>query len=61
MVLRAEHLVAIALQTGRAKDYARIVQFLEQDAVDADKLKRVLMRHGLVPKWERFEHKYLEE
>ena len=60
-VLRAEHLVAIALQTGRAKDYARIVQFLEQDAVDADKLKRVLMRHGLVPKWERFEHKYLEE
>jgi len=57
----AEHLVALALQTGRAKDYARIVQFLEQDAVDADKLNRVLMRHGLVPKWEKFERKYLEE
>jgi hypothetical protein len=60
-VLTAEHLVAIALQTGRAKDYARIVQFLEQDAVDSDKLNRILMRHGLVPKWEKFERKYLEE
>jgi hypothetical protein len=60
-VLSAEHLIAIALQTGRAKDYARIVQFLEQDAVGADKLNRVLMRHGLRPKWEQFERKFLEE
>jgi hypothetical protein len=60
-VLSAEHLIAIALQTGRAKDHARIVQFLEQDAVDADKLNRLLMRHGLLPKWERFERKFLEE
>lgn len=41
-VLSAEHLVAIALQTGRTKDHARIVQFLEQGAVDADKLNGVL-------------------
>ena len=60
-VLTAEHLVAIALQTGRAKDYARIVQFLEQDAVDADKLSRILGRHELVDKWEKFERKYLGE
>jgi hypothetical protein len=60
-VLGAEHLVAIALQTGRAKDYARIVQFLEQDAVDADKLNRILVRHRLVGKWEKFERKYLGE
>ncbi|HXX23271.1 MAG TPA: hypothetical protein VEO19_08980 [Terriglobia bacterium] len=58
-VLRAEHLVAIALKTGRAKDYARIVQFLDQDAIDADRLKRILMRHALVDKWEKFERKYL--
>src|SRR5271157_3681133 len=50
-VMTAEHLVAIALQTGRAKDHARIVQFLEQDAVDRHKLSRLLARHGLVPKW----------
>jgi hypothetical protein len=59
-VMTAEHLVAIALQTGRAKDHARIVQFLEQDAVDRDKLRQVLASHELVPKWEQFERKYLE-
>ena len=60
-VLSAEHLVAIALQTGRAKDYARVVQFIEQDAVDADKLNRILTRHGLIPQWEKFKRKYLEK
>ena len=60
-VLTAEHLAAIALHTGRAKDHARIVQFLEQDAVDVDKLKQLLKRHGLTGRWERFERKYLME
>jgi hypothetical protein len=60
-VLSAEHLVAIALQTGRAKDLARIVQFLEQDAVDPDKLNRILKRHGLGRQWENFKRKYLEK
>lgn len=60
-VLSAEHLVGIALQTGRTKDYARIVQFLEQDAVNADKLTGVFARHGLVPQWEKFKRKYLEK
>jgi len=60
-VLSAEHLVAIALETGRAKDFARIVQFLEQDAIDTGNLRRILMRHGLASKWERFERRYLEE
>lgn len=60
-VMRAEHLVAIALRTGRAKDQARILQFLEQNAVDRDRLSQVLTRHGLNVKWERFEAKYLRE
>jgi hypothetical protein len=60
-VLSAEHLIAIALETGRAKDYARIVHFLEQDVVDADTLNRILIRHGLVSKWEKFTRKFLEE
>ena len=58
-VLRAEHLVAIALQTGRAKDYARILQFLEPDAVNLEKLNPILRRHGLTRNWENFERKYL--
>ena len=59
-VLSAEHLVAIALKTGRAKDYARIAMFIEQDAVNMEKLNSILFRHGLVPKWESFKSKFSE-
>ena len=60
-VLTAEHLVAIALQVGRAKDKARIIQFLEMRAVIPDKLNPILVRHGLSHKWEAFQRKYLGE
>ena len=59
-VISAEHLVAIALETGRAKDYARILQFLEQGAVDREKLKDILERHGLSKRWNQFEHRFLK-
>ncbi len=59
-VMSAEHLVAIALRTGRSKDHIRILQFIEQDAVDQGKLQSVLERHGLTAKWEEFKRKYLE-
>src|SRR5208282_6449596 len=36
-VISAEHLLAIALKTGRAKDFARILQFVEAGVVDANK------------------------
>ncbi len=35
--MSAEHLVAIALRTGRPKDHNRILQFVEQDAVNQQK------------------------
>ncbi len=60
-IMPAEHLVAIALQTGRAKDHARILQFLEQKAIDADKLERILAQHELVAKWKLFQQRYLNE
>lgn len=60
-VMTAEHLVAIALQTGRAKDHNRILQFIESGALDANKLDAVLTRYGLLEKWERFGHKFLED
>jgi len=50
-VMRAEHLVAIMLQTGRPKDYARIAGFLEAGAVDMEKLTEILKRHSLENKW----------
>jgi hypothetical protein len=59
-VMTAEHLVAIALQTGRTKDRIRILQFIELGTVDRNKLKDVLERHGLTAKWQEFERKYLD-
>jgi len=57
-VMPAEHLVAIALRTGRSKDHLRILQFIEQDAVDRDRLNQLLDRHGLTARWREFEAKY---
>jgi len=59
-VMTAEHLVAIALQLGRAKDHARILQFTESGILDAVKLENILSRHGLLEKWKRFGYKFLE-
>jgi len=59
-VMTAEHLVAIALKTGRAKDHSRILQFVEQAAYDPARLSEILDRHGLSAKWTQFEHRFLE-
>jgi hypothetical protein len=52
---------AIALRTGRSKDYARILQFLEQDALDHVRLRSIIDDHDLTSKWREFERKYLEK
>ena len=57
-VMTAEHLTAIALQTGRAKDFARILQFIESGTLNVDKLDGILHRHGLVAKWDEFGDKF---
>ena len=59
-VMSPEHLVAVALTTGRSKDHIRILQFIEQDAVDGNRLRSILDRHELTQKWKQFEIKYLE-
>jgi hypothetical protein len=58
-VMTSEHLVAIMLQTGRLKDYARIQQFLEHEVVDRTRLAGILKRHSLDEKWSTFERAYL--
>ncbi|HWG20933.1 MAG TPA: hypothetical protein VG225_10410 [Terracidiphilus sp.] len=52
-VFRAEHLCAVALQTGRAKDYARVGMFLEQGEVDRDALANLAARYDLSAQLER--------
>jgi hypothetical protein len=50
-VMSPEHLVAIMLDTGRPKDYARITRFLEAGLVDTKSLMDILSRHKLKTKW----------
>jgi hypothetical protein len=58
-VMSAEHLVAIALKTGRAKDFARILQFIESGVTDTAALNTIFLRHGLLDKWEVFVKRFL--
>jgi hypothetical protein len=58
-VFTAEHLAAIALQTGRAKDKARLLQFIEAGALDAARFQTILERHGLIDRWAQFERQFL--
>jgi len=53
-VMSPEHLVAIALQTGRAKDRERIRLLLESNAVDPARLQPILERYGLQERWHFF-------
>jgi hypothetical protein len=59
-VMRAEHLMAIALQTGRAKDHARLVMFLEAGIAGMARFHEILARHSLVETWAKFEHRFLK-
>jgi len=50
-VVRAEHLIAICLQTGRAKDRARVAMLREQAHLDHELLADILKRHQLEEAW----------
>ena len=60
-VMTAEHLVAIALKLGRAKDKIRITQFLAAGILNASQLEHIITRHGLLAKWRAFKEKYGNE
>jgi len=60
-VVRADHLAAIALSVGRAKDYARILALLESSSVARDQIARLAARHGLSEAWQRFETRFADD
>jgi hypothetical protein len=60
-VFTAEHLAAIALQTGRAKDKARLLQFIEADALDDVSFQEIVQRFDLVDAWANFERQFLSD
>ena len=53
-VLRAEHLLAICLQTGRAKDRERVRILREQANLDDQYFAVILRRHQLEGKWKEW-------
>lgn len=59
-VFTAEHLAAICLQVGRAKDHDRIMRFLEAEVIDAALFESMLHRHHLISKWQQFQQTYLK-
>jgi len=60
-VFTAEHLAAVALQTGRAKDKARLLHFVEAGVLDAKRFQAILARHGLEDAWRKFERQFLSD
>ena len=59
-VMTAEHLMAIALHTRRAKDHARLVMFVEAGIADMVRLRDILGRHSLLDAWTKFEDRFLK-
>lgn len=53
-VLRVEHLLAICLQTGRAKDRERVRILREQATFDDEYLTAILRRHHLEGRWKEW-------
>lgn len=58
-VVRADHLAVIALSTGRAKDFVRILALLEAGSVTPEGIAVLAERHGLAEAWNRFKMRFL--
>ena len=57
-VVDANYLSAIALQTGRPKDYLRIHTLIESGHVQSDELAALVNKFGLAPRWEIYVQRY---
>lgn len=59
-VFTLDHLAAITLKVGRAKDKIRLAQIVEFDALDKSKFSEILRRHDLLDRWMSFKKSNLE-
>lgn len=53
-VMTLEHLAALALETGRNKDKARLLQFLESGKLDMKRFLSIIAAHRLSSQWTAF-------
>lgn len=54
-VVQQEHLMAICLAVGRAKDKLRLEMFLDENKYDLNFFEEILKRHGLLDKWRQYQ------
>jgi len=57
-VVKVEYLIAIALQTGRAKDKERMIRLLDEAVVDRAVLAGILESSGLAGQFKKFESQF---
>ncbi|MDT8391585.1 MAG: hypothetical protein RRC34_13870 [Lentisphaeria bacterium] len=60
-VVTPAYLAVMALEVGRAKDLARVLALIEQDAVTKEDIRNLAEKHGLLPAWEDFKRKFSDE
>jgi len=60
-VLKPEYLMAIMLDTNRAKDRERIIKMFDEAEISADLLKTILNAHGLIKAYNNFIKKFHEK
>jgi hypothetical protein len=58
-IMTAEHLAAIALDTGRPKDHTRLVEFVTSGVLNTQIFQEIVARFGLNAKWDAFREKFL--
>jgi hypothetical protein len=59
-IVDLEYLIAIMLQTYRAKDRERIIKVHEETQIDHENLRAILQKHNLSEKYKEFRKKYFE-
>ena len=58
-VIGCEHLVAMWLLAGRAKDYQKIAVFWDAEILDEKKMFGILEKHGLISKWNKEKWRFI--
>jgi len=61
MDIRAVITTISRMATGRAKNEARLLQFIEAGVLAPVRFQAVLARHGLVDAWQRFERQFFSD
>jgi hypothetical protein len=57
--MTAAYHTVIALKTGRANNFGRVLQFIESSVIQPDSLNKILTSKGLLEKCDQFGHKLL--